>query len=62
LSEKGDPVTLENMEPVKNIVYSVDGQQLPFDITNKTVKELREMGFKDLLTFDMQHDPIKGGA
>jgi len=26
---------------------------MPFDIANKSVEELRKMGFKDVISFDM---------
>ena len=32
------------------------------DVVNKTLSELREMGFKDVMNFEMKHDPISGGA
>jgi hypothetical protein len=36
------------------LVYSTNGEQLPFDISKKTVEELREMGFKDIANFEMR--------
>ena len=62
LNQQGDPASLDEVEPNKNLVYSLDGEQLPFDVTNKTIKELRDIGFRDVVSFDMKHDPIKGGA
>ena len=50
------------MDANKSVVYSLDGSDLPFDIKNKTIKDLREMGFKDVVSFNVKHDPISGGA
>jgi hypothetical protein len=44
------------------MVYSVDGEKLPLDVQNKTIEELRKMGFKDMVSFEMKHDPMNGGA
>lgn len=41
-------------------MYSLDGEELPIDIKNKTIDELRSMGFKDMVSFEMKHDPISG--
>ena len=62
LDDQGEPVMLEDMQPEKNIVYSFDGEELPFDVKDKTLKELRQMGFKDILNFTVKHDPFKEGA
>lgn len=32
------------------------------DIKNKTIDELRSMGFKDMVSFEMKHDPINGDS
>lgn len=56
LDDRGNTKTLDQIEPEKNLVYSADGAPLPFDIVNKTVKELRELGFKDVLSVNMKHD------
>jgi hypothetical protein len=32
------------------------------EVLNKTLEELRQMGFKDVMNFEMKHDPITGGA
>jgi hypothetical protein len=32
------------------------------DVLNKTLTELRDMGFKDVMNFEMKHDPVTGGA
>jgi hypothetical protein len=30
------------------------------DIHNKTIEELRSMGFKDVMNFEIKHDPVTG--
>jgi hypothetical protein len=30
------------------------------DIVNKSLTELRQMGFKDVMNFEMKHNPITG--
>lgn len=40
----------------------MDGEPLPFDITNKTVEELRKIGFTDVLSVDLKHDSVTGSA
>jgi hypothetical protein len=30
------------------------------DVKNKTIEELRSMGFKDMVSFEMKHNPIDG--
>jgi hypothetical protein len=62
LDKDGNPKTLEEIAPQKNIIYSVDGTPLPIDITNKTVEELRNLGFTDVLSYNVKHDPVSGGA
>lgn len=34
---------------------------MPIEIANKTVKELRSLGFKDIANFTMTPDPVRGG-
>lgn len=55
-------MTIEKVQPNKNIVYSVDGDPIPFDVVNKTLSELKEMGFKDVMSFTMKHDEMTGEA
>ena len=43
-------------------MYSVDGEKLPLDVQNKTIEELKNMGFKDMVSFEMKHDPMNGNA
>jgi hypothetical protein len=44
------------------LVYSLDGEQLPLDVQNKTIEELKSMGFKDVMSFEMKHNPMDGNA
>ncbi len=53
---------MDTIQPNKNAVYSIDGEPLPMEVLNKTLEELRQMGFKDVMNFEMKHDPITGGA
>jgi len=62
MNQKGEVASLEEVDANKSVVYSLDGSDLPFDIKNKTIKDLREMGFKDVVSFNVKHDPISGGA
>lgn len=49
------------MVATDQFVFSADGAPLPFDIKDKTLKELKEMGFKDVINFSATSDPISGG-
>ena len=60
LNQKGVPGKLENIQPTQNSVYSIGGEELPMDIKNKTIEELRSMGFKDMVSFEVKHDPVNG--
>ena len=53
---------MDKMEPMKNVVFSMDGKSLPFDVSGKTIDELKELGFRDVISFDMKQDPYSGGA
>ncbi|CDW83616.1 UNKNOWN [Stylonychia lemnae] len=57
LSPEGQAVTEDQIVPEQNLVYSLDGEQFPIEIQNKTVKELREMGFKDIMNFKATKSP-----
>lgn len=46
----------EEIVASKNLVFSANGQDLPLDIANKTVRELKEMGFNDIASFEMKRD------
>jgi|LauGreDrversion4_2_1035121.scaffolds.fasta_scaffold223111_3 hypothetical protein len=41
MNQKGEVASFEDVEPNKNLVFSLDGSDLPFDIKNKTIKDLR---------------------
>ena len=62
LDEKGDPGTIEQVLPNKNAIYSIDGEPLPLDIANKTLLELRNLGFTDIMSFDVKHDPMSNSV
>jgi hypothetical protein len=48
------------MLPSKSLVVSATGgEDLPIEVVNKTVRELKKMGFKDLINVDMKMG--KGG-
>jgi len=32
------------------------------DVKNKTIEELRSMGFKDMVSFEMKHNPVDGNV
>jgi hypothetical protein len=38
------------------MVFSPNGDTLPIDIANKTVAELKSMGFKDIVSFELRRD------
>lgn len=61
LTCKGEAVPEEEALPSNQLVFSADGTPMPLDIQNKTIKELREMGFKDVINFKATRDPVSGG-
>ena len=60
LDDKGNPKKEEQLQPSSNAVFSSDGSTLPFDVANKTLLELKQMGFEDVMSVTMQSNPLNG--
>jgi len=45
IGETGDAMTLSDAMPSENLAISPSGEQLPFDVTGKTINELKKLGF-----------------
>ena len=43
------------------MVFSASGEPFPIELANKTVKELKDMGFVDLGSFEVKKDPKSNG-
>jgi len=50
----GNVMNEEDMVADKGLVFSLDGSEVPIDIMNKTIQELKEIGFKDVVSFKAQ--------
>ena len=64
MSKDGEAGTLETLKPQQNMVFSTDGtpaSEMPFDIVNKSVAEIKEMGFEELGVVGQQQKPRKIG-
>lgn len=50
------------MIPAQNFVLSTDGKpaKLPFDIINKSVAELKELGFSEVTSLDFKMNKRNG--
>lgn len=48
----------EQLPPENTAVWSPTGEPLPFDIHGKTLQELKELGFKEVLSMNMEKDPV----
>ena len=50
------------MIPAQNFVLSTDGKpaKLPFDIINKSVAELKELGFSEVTSLDFKMNKRSG--
>lgn len=52
----------EEMIPAQNFVLTADGKaaKLPFDIVNKSVTELKELGFSEVTSLDFKLNKRSG--
>ena len=64
LNQKGQVTdNMDQLRPTENIAFSLDGESkevMPFDIANKTVEELREIGFQDMMDVNFKPSPRTG--
>jgi hypothetical protein len=61
IDKDGNPIAEGDMKAAKSIVLSSNGEPLPIEIMNKSIHELKEMGFKDMISFDVKRNPITQG-
>ena len=59
MSDSGEPAHLSELPPAHNLILSVDGQSpqstlMSHDLADKTVAELKEMGFEDVVQMDLR--------
>ena len=55
---------MEDLKPHGHTVISADGSpasDMPFDVADKTVAQLKEMGFKEVMNVDVRPNPRKQG-
>lgn len=61
LTKTGEPKTESELVPNNQVVYSLDGTPFPPELMNKTIKELRQMGFTDVAKINMKFDNATNG-
>ena len=65
LSADGQVVNdLQEQKPSQNFAFSIDGKEQKLssiDIINKSVKELKEIGFKEMFDVNFKKNPKTGG-
>lgn len=57
MTKEGEAGTLDSFKPHKHMVFSTDGtpaSDMPFDLVDKTVAEIKEMGFEEVVTVGQQ--------
>ena len=64
MTREGEARQLDDLKPHGQMVLSTDGSpvsDMPFDVVDKTVAELREIGFHEVFSADMGSNPRKRG-
>ena len=64
MTDEGEPTHLDGLPPHQHMVISTDGSpvsQMPFDIADKTVAEIKSMGFEEVLNVDVMRNPRTRG-
>eukprot|EP00347_Sterkiella_histriomuscorum_P017245 403350129 len=56
ITPQGETKTQDELIPNSSVCYSLDGTPMPPELMNKTVKELRQMGFSDVSKINMKFD------
>ena len=63
MNQQGEAGGLDDLKPHQYQVIQTEGsdEPLPFDIQNKSIEQIKELGFKEVMNVNMEPNPRTGG-